>query len=84
MAIKNTLGMTLKEFIEEKKASQITVQHGINERITHIKGFDRHKDYKLIEGHTIWYKVGDSLIKEVYKKKSTFVKNVTKILNKRK
>lgn len=88
MVIKKTLGMTLKEFVEEKGASQVTVQHAIDKRITHVKGFDNHKDYKLIEGHTLWYKVGDKLIKDTFKKKSDVIQRITNVIkpkiNKRK
>lgn len=74
--------MNLKEFVEEKKTTHVTVQHGINARITHVKGFDKYKDYKLIEGHTLWYRKDNKLVKEIYKEKPNVVKNITKVLGK--
>ena len=72
--------MNLKEFVNNKEASQVTVQHGINARITHVKGFEKHKDYKLIDGHTLWYRKDDKLIKEIYKEKSNVVQRITNVI----
>lgn len=83
MAIKRTPGKTLEEFCKENKASQVTVQHADNDRVTHIAGFDKSAKYELQDKQTIWYRKNDKLIKEVYKKPSV-VKRITQGLRGRK
>ena len=83
MALKKTLGMTLAKFCKENKASQITVQHTEDERITHIAGFLNSANYELKDGQPIWYRVDSTLIKRVFKKPS-FSKRVADKLKRRK
>ncbi len=80
MTINRTPGITLKEFCKENNATQVTVQHAENDRVTHITGFKKSADYELQDGQTIWYRVGGTLIENVYKKKSTVVKRITSVL----
>lgn len=83
MPLKKTLGMTLAKFCKENKASQITVQHTENERITHVAGFLNSANYELRNGQTIWYRVGGTLIEKAYKEPS-FSKRVADKLKRRK
>ena len=79
MAIKKTRGMTLAQFCKENDATQITVQHSENERITHIAGFVNAANYELLEAQTIWFRVGSTLIEKVYKKPSVIKKVIERI-----
>ena len=83
MSLKKTLGMTLAKFCKENKASQITVQHTEDERITHVAGFLNSANYELSDGQTMWYRVGGNLIERVYKKPS-FRSKVANKLKRRK
>lgn len=83
MAIKRTPGMTLKEFCKDNNATQITIQHADNDRVTHIAGFKKSADYELQEGQTMWFRVGGTLIEKVYKKPTVVQKITTRLKGRR-